>query len=237
MIVIQDNQIRQARFAEPNATATASSSGSTSPTWPARWTSSVYLTRPALGRELARQERQLGRVPLDEDTIVVPVPDTGKAAADAMAYELGVPSLEGLIRNRYVGRTFIEGQNRADRAKLKYTPLREVLEGKRVLLIEDTIVRSTTLKSPAARSARARRGQGGPRPRRLSADLRTMLLRHRHVHRARAIRPAVHEGQRPTVEEQEAMADELGADPCSICRSKPWLAASASIRTAFAGPA
>src|SRR5207247_6058996 len=64
-----------------------------------------------------------------------------------MAFELGLPSVEGLMRNRYVGRTFIEGQNRADRARLKYTPLREVLEGKRVLLIEDTIVRSTTLKS------------------------------------------------------------------------------------------
>ena len=45
--------------------------------------------------------------------IVVPVPDTAKAAADAMAFKLGVPSLEGLIRNRYIGRTFIEGNNRA----------------------------------------------------------------------------------------------------------------------------
>src|SRR5206468_4292700 len=108
---------------------------------------SVYLTRAALGRELARQERQLARVALDEDTIVVPVPDTGKAAADAMAYELGLRSVEGLMRNRYVGRTFIEGENRANRARMKYTPLREVLEGKRVLLIEDTIVRSTTLKA------------------------------------------------------------------------------------------
>ena len=51
------------------------------------------------------------------------------------------------MRNRYVGRTFIEGENRASRAKFKYTPLPEVLAGKRVLLIEDTIVRSTTLKS------------------------------------------------------------------------------------------
>src|SRR5439155_16771702 len=108
---------------------------------------SVYLARSALGRDLARQERELGRVPLDRDTIVVPVPDTGKAAADAMAYELGLPSVEGLIRNRYIGRTFIEGQNRAERVQLKYTPLREVVQGKRILLIEDTIVRSTTLKS------------------------------------------------------------------------------------------
>ena len=103
---------------------------------------SVYLTRKALGEELARLET----VPIDDDTIVVPVPDTAKAAAASMAYELKVPCLEGLMRNRYVGRTFIEGRNRADKARFKYTPLPEVLQGKRVLLVEDTIVRSTTMK-------------------------------------------------------------------------------------------
>jgi amidophosphoribosyltransferase len=108
---------------------------------------SVYLSRSRLGEELAAQEMQPGGVPLDDDTIVVPVPDTGKAAADAMAYKLGVRSLEGLIRNRYVGRTFIEPGNRADKVRLKFTPLRHVLKGKRVLLVEDSIVRSTTLKT------------------------------------------------------------------------------------------
>jgi amidophosphoribosyltransferase len=104
---------------------------------------SVYLTRTRLGEELARQER----IPIDSDTIVVPVPDTAKAAADSMAFNLNVPSMEGLIRNRYIGRTFIEGTNRADKVRMKYTPLREVLEGKRVFLVEDTIVRSTTMKA------------------------------------------------------------------------------------------
>ncbi len=104
---------------------------------------SVYLTRKRLGEELARLETVL----LDQDTIVVPVPDTAKAAADSMAYQLNVPSLEGLMRNRYVGRTFIEGVNRADKARMKYTPLPEVLAGKRVLLVEDTIVRSTTMRA------------------------------------------------------------------------------------------
>lgn len=104
---------------------------------------SVYLARKALGEELARLET----VPVDENTIVVPVPDTSKGAADAMAYKLGVPSVEGLIRNRYTGRTFIEGgAGRKDKAAAKYTPLREVLEGKRVLLVEDSIVRSTTMR-------------------------------------------------------------------------------------------
>jgi amidophosphoribosyltransferase len=64
-----------------------------------------------------------------------------------MAYRLNVPCLEGLIRNRYTGRTFIEGGgNREQKAQTKYTPLREVLENKRVLLVEDSIVRSTTMR-------------------------------------------------------------------------------------------
>jgi amidophosphoribosyltransferase len=105
---------------------------------------SVYLSRSALGKELARLED----VPVDCDTIVVPVPDTAKAAADAMAFSLKLPSVEGLMRNRYVGRTFIEGTaDRAAKARLKYTPLPEVLAGKRVLLVEDSIVRSTTMRS------------------------------------------------------------------------------------------
>ena len=105
---------------------------------------SVYVARKALGEELARLES----VPIDENTVVVPVPDTSKAAADAMAFSLKIPSVEGLIRNRYSGRTFIEGGgNRQHKAQTKYTPLREVIEGKRVLLVEDSIVRSTTMKA------------------------------------------------------------------------------------------
>ena len=117
---------------------------------------SVYMSRVNLGRELARLED----VPLDAETIVVPVPDTAKAAADAMAFALKLPSVEGLIRNRYVGRTFIEGTaDRAAKAKLKYTPLPEVLAGKRVLLVEDSIVRSTTMRA----LVREIRDRGGAR--------------------------------------------------------------------------
>ncbi|MCX7400634.1 MAG: amidophosphoribosyltransferase [Planctomycetales bacterium] len=102
----------------------------------------VYLSRKRLGEELARRET----LTIDDDVIVVPVPDTAKAAADSMAFQLKVPSLEGLIRNRYIGRTFIEGNNRADKVRMKYTPLPEVMEGKRILLVDDSIVRATTLK-------------------------------------------------------------------------------------------
>jgi amidophosphoribosyltransferase len=104
---------------------------------------SVYLARKRLGEELARLET----LTIDDDTVIVPVPDTSKAAADAMAYRLRVPTVEGLIRNRYTGRTFIDGaSSRRQKAETKYTPLREVLEGKRVILVEDSIVRSTTMK-------------------------------------------------------------------------------------------
>jgi amidophosphoribosyltransferase len=173
---------------------------------------SVYLSRAALGKELAIQEHKLGRVPLDDDTIVVPVPDTGKAAADAMAFELGVASVEGLMRNRYVGRTFIEGTNRMDRVRMKYTPLREVLEGKRVLLIEDTVVRSTTLKTLL--SHMKERGRAKEIHVRVACppiiapcfygiDMSTVkeLFAPRFMKEARI-----------TEEEQNAMARELGAD-------------------------
>ncbi len=109
---------------------------------------SVYLSRTALGEELAELERSDPSFQLDEDTIVVPVPDTSKPAADAMAHVLQLPCREGLIRNRYSGRTFIEGrEQRIHKAASKYTPLREVLHGKRVILVEDSIVRSTTMRA------------------------------------------------------------------------------------------
>ena len=108
---------------------------------------SVYLSRTRLGEELAEQEKQFPGVPLDAGTIVVPVPDTGKAAADAMPFRLGLRSVEGLIRNRYVGRTFIEAGEREKKVRQKFTPLRHVLKGKRIFLVEDSIVRSTTLRT------------------------------------------------------------------------------------------
>jgi amidophosphoribosyltransferase len=173
---------------------------------------SVYLTRAALGQELARQERQLGKVPFDADTIVVPVPDTGKAAADAMAYALGVPSVEGLIRNRYVGRTFIEGQNRLERVQLKYTPLREVLAGKRVLLIEDTIVRSTTAKT----LLHDLRERGGAREVHVRVACPPIVAPCFYGIDMSTVRelfaPRFLKGARPTEAEQYAMAAELGAD-------------------------
>ncbi len=102
----------------------------------------VYVSRANLGVALAKIESE----PIDpEDCVVVPVPDTAKPAADAFAHELHLPCVEGLLRNRYVGRTFIEGSSRQERARRKYTPVPEVMAGKRVFLVEDSIVRATTL--------------------------------------------------------------------------------------------
>ncbi len=103
---------------------------------------SVYQVRARSGQALARMEDQT----LDEDCVVVPVPDTAKAAGDAFAYALNLPSMEGLMRNRYIGRTFIQPTTtRKESRRTKYTPLPSVLKDKRVFLVEDSIVRSTTL--------------------------------------------------------------------------------------------
>ena len=100
---------------------------------------SVQESREELGRELARE------APADAD-LVVPVPDSGVTAAIGYAAESGIPVRFGLIRNHYVGRTFIEPQQsvRDFGVRLKLNPVRSLLEGKRVVLIDDSIVRGTT---------------------------------------------------------------------------------------------
>src|SRR5499425_3378879 len=102
---------------------------------------SVHASREALGRQLARE------APVDAD-LVVPVPDSGVTAAVGFAAESGIPFRFALIRNHYVGRTFIEPKQsvRDFGVKLKLNPVRSLLEGKRVVLIDDSIVRGTTSK-------------------------------------------------------------------------------------------
>ncbi|GIW82722.1 MAG: amidophosphoribosyltransferase [Gemmatales bacterium] len=213
MIIIQKGRLRRERFAPRRRTAHCFFEwiyfANVASTLDDR---SVYLSRAALGQELAIQERQLGKVPLDPDTVVVPVPDTGKAAADAMAYELGVRSVEGLMRNRYIGRTFIEGANRADRARLKYTPLAEVLQNKRVLLIEDTIVRSTTLKS-LLRELRERGGAAEVHVRIACPPIIAPCFYGIDMSTVKELfAPRFMKGKVPTEDELDAMARELGAD-------------------------
>lgn len=80
--------------------------------------------------------------------MIVPVPDTGRTAAIVMAEYLGIPLREGLIKNRYVGRSFIDPdqENRIRTVGIKFKPVRSILKGKDVFLDEDSIVRGTTLR-------------------------------------------------------------------------------------------
>jgi amidophosphoribosyltransferase len=113
----------------------------------------VYFSRPdsfVFGRSVQQSREQLGRLlaretAVDAD-IVVPVPDSGVAAALGYADESGIPFRHALIRNHYVGRTFIEPSQaiRDFGVKLKLNPVRALLEGKRVILVDDSIVRGTT---------------------------------------------------------------------------------------------
>jgi amidophosphoribosyltransferase len=113
----------------------------------------VYFSRPdsiIFGRSVNESREALGRLlaqehPVDAD-IVVPVPDSGVPAAVGYALESGIPFRMGLIRNHYIGRTFIEPSQaiRNFGVKLKLNPIRGLLEGKRVILVDDSLVRGTT---------------------------------------------------------------------------------------------
>ena len=105
--------------------------------------SSVYKVRHAIGRELAAMESLQER----DDFLVVSVPETATAAGNSFGFHLGLPVMNGLIRNRYVGRSFIEGEKREDTVRMKFTPMREILEGKKIFLVDDTLVRATTLRT------------------------------------------------------------------------------------------
>src|SRR5918995_649465 len=113
----------------------------------------VYFARPdsyVFGRSVNEVRTALGRMlavesPIDAD-VVVPIPDSGVCAAIGYAEKAGLPLQFGLIRNHYVGRTFIQPQQsiRDFAVKVKLNPVRSILEGRRVVLVDDSIVRGTT---------------------------------------------------------------------------------------------
>jgi amidophosphoribosyltransferase len=113
----------------------------------------VYFSRPdsvVFGRPVNESRERLGRLLAQEHPaqadLVTPVPDSGVPAAIGYAAESGIPFQMGLIRNHYIGRTFIEPEQaiRDFGVKLKLNPVRRMLEGKRVVLVDDSIVRGTT---------------------------------------------------------------------------------------------
>ena len=100
--------------------------------------------RRRFGRQLAREH------PIEADC-VIPVPDSANSSALGFAEESGIPYELGLLRNHYVGRTFIK-PSQADRdfgARMKYNPVREVVDGKRIIVVDDSLVRGTTSRSLA----------------------------------------------------------------------------------------
>lgn len=127
----------------------------------------VYFSRPdsiVFGKSVAQSRELMGRLlarehPVEAD-LVVPVPDSGVGAAIGYAAESGIPYKQALIRNHYVGRTFIEPSQaiRDFGVRLKLNPVRQLLEGKRVILVDDSIVRGTTSRKIVrmVRSAGAR---------------------------------------------------------------------------------
>ena len=102
----------------------------------------VHSTRVELGRQLARE------APADAD-LVIPVPESGGPAAIGFAEQSGIPYGEGLVKNRYVGRTFIQPSQtiRQMGIRLKLNPLRDVLKGQRLVVVDDTIVRGNTQRA------------------------------------------------------------------------------------------
>jgi amidophosphoribosyltransferase len=102
----------------------------------------VHTTRVEVGRRLARE------APVDAD-LVIPVPESGTPAAIGYAQESGIPYAQGLVKNAYVGRTFIQPSQtiRQLGIRLKLNPLREVIEGKRLVVVDDSIVRGNTQRA------------------------------------------------------------------------------------------
>ena len=101
----------------------------------------VYESRVQMGRELAKETKDIIKA-----DIVISAPDSGTPAAIGYSLESGIPFMEGLTKNRYVGRTFIQPtqKQRANAVRLKLNPVRSVVEGKSVILVDDSIVRGTT---------------------------------------------------------------------------------------------
>ncbi|HEX9888161.1 MAG TPA: amidophosphoribosyltransferase [Nitriliruptorales bacterium] len=139
VVTIDENGMRGRSFAEPTSSYCLF-----------EW---VYLARPdhrQQGMSVYAARRRMGRVlaqeaPVEAD-LVIPVPDSATAAASGYAEETGLPYAEGLVKNRYVGRTFIQPTQslRQLGIRLKLSPVREVIEGKRLVVVDDSIVRGNT---------------------------------------------------------------------------------------------
>lgn len=141
MITVSDSGAERESFASPASSA-------------ACVFEHVYFARPdstVFGRPVEKSRFQMGRILAEESLpaadCVVPVPDGGTISAMGFAEASGLPYTRALIRNHYVGRTFIEPNNRDIKVRQKLNPIRHLIEGRRVVLIDDSIVRGTTSRA------------------------------------------------------------------------------------------
>ncbi len=134
--------------------------------------------------------------PVEAD-LVIAVPDSGNPAARGLARAAGLPQDDGFVKNRYVARTFIQpGQElRKHGLRLKFNPLPEVIAGKRLVVVDDSIVRGNTTRQivQMLRDCGRRRG---PHAHLRAADQAPLPLRHRHVHARGDDRPRAHDRAR-----------------------------------------
>ena len=167
----------------------------------------IYFARPDSymeGRNLYEVRRRMGEQLAGEHAIdadlVMPVPDTGAPAAAGYAEASGLPYREGMYRNRYAGRTFIQPSAglRHRGVTIKLNPLREVVAGKRLIVVDDFDRPRHDDEADRRAAAQGRRDRG-PRPDQRPADLPPVLLRHRHVDRDRAHRRDPHRARDPRV--------------------------------------
>ena len=145
LVIVDENGLRGRRFAEPKPSHCLFEWVYLARPDHRQDGSSVYSVRRETGRVLARE----APVPAD---VVIPVPDSGTAAAAGYAQEAGLPYAEGLVKNRYVGRTFIEPSDtlRQLGIRLKLSPVAEVIEGQRLVVVDDSIVRGNTSRQLVA---------------------------------------------------------------------------------------
>jgi amidophosphoribosyltransferase len=139
MVVIDASGVRSHHFAEPTPKLCLFEFVYFSRPDTKLYGQSVHAARQRMGEELARQS------PVDAD-MVMPVPESGIPAAQGFARASGIPYGDGVVKNRYIGRTFIAPtpETRAAGVRLKLNPIRENIEGKRLVVVDDSIVRGTT---------------------------------------------------------------------------------------------
>ena len=181
MIVIDANGMREHRFAEADPKLCLFEFVYFARPDTYLYGKSVHAARQRMGEALARQ------APVDAD-MVMPVPESGIPAAQGYARSAGIPYGDGLVKNRYVGRTFIQpsAQMRAGGVRLKLNPLPENIRGKRLVVVDDSIVRGTT--TPGHRDAARGRCGRGALPGVVAAVPVAVLLRHGHGPSLRAAR-------------------------------------------------